>query len=100
MSRRQGLYHVNYLAKFSEDLYNGSYEIVQVNTNGTVHLQIGDSIGFCNIQLLNHTENKTRDVLCVTYDVQYTLDVEASALYMMPSQWLDTMTDYSLNNES
>jgi hypothetical protein len=41
MDRRQSLYHVNYLTKFSEDPYDGSYEIVQVNTNGTVHLQIG-----------------------------------------------------------
>jgi hypothetical protein len=52
MDRRQSLYHVNYLTKFSEDPNDGSYEIVQVNTNGTVHLQMGAVTDTVNIHLL------------------------------------------------
>jgi hypothetical protein len=46
------LYHNDYLAKFSQDPYDGPYNIVQVNTNGTVHLQMGAVMDTVNICLL------------------------------------------------
>jgi hypothetical protein len=46
------LYRNDYLAKFSQDPYDGPYNIVQVNTNGTVRLQMGAVTDTVNIRLL------------------------------------------------
>jgi hypothetical protein len=46
------LYRNDYLAKFSQDPYDGPYQIVQVNTNGTVRLQMNAVTDTVNIRLL------------------------------------------------
>ena len=46
------LYRNDYITKFSQDPYDGPYNIVQVNTNGTVRLQMGAVTDTVNICLL------------------------------------------------
>ena len=46
------LYHVDSLSKYSENPYDGPYEIVQVNTNGTVRLKMDAVTDTVNIRLL------------------------------------------------
>jgi hypothetical protein len=46
------LYRNDYLAKFSQDPYDGPYRIVQVNKNGIVRLQMGAVTDTVNIRLI------------------------------------------------
>ena len=46
------LYRIDSLSKYSENPYDGPYKIVQVNTNGTVHLKKGAVTDTVNIRLL------------------------------------------------
>jgi hypothetical protein len=46
------LYRVDSLSKYSENPYDGPYEIVQVNTNGTVRLKMDAVTDTVNIRLL------------------------------------------------
>jgi protein associated with RNAse G/E len=46
------LYRVDSLSKYSENPYDGPYEIVQVNTNGTVWLKMDAVTDTVNIRLL------------------------------------------------
>jgi protein associated with RNAse G/E len=46
------LYRVDSLSKYSENQYDGPYQIVQVNTNGTVRLKMDAVTDTVNIRLL------------------------------------------------
>ena len=46
------LYRVDSLSKYSENPYDGPYEIVRVNTNGTVRLKMDAVTDTVNIRLL------------------------------------------------
>jgi hypothetical protein len=46
------LYRNNYLAKYSQDPYDGPYHIVRANNNGTVRLKMGAVTDTVNIRLL------------------------------------------------
>jgi hypothetical protein len=46
------LYRNDYLAKYSQDPYDGPYRIVRVNTNGTVRLKMGAVTDTVNIRLI------------------------------------------------
>jgi len=46
------LYRNDYLAKYSQDPYDGPYRIVRVNTNGTVRLEMGAVTDTVNIRLI------------------------------------------------
>ena len=46
------LYRVDWMSKYNENPSEGPYEIVQVNTNGTVRLKRGAVIDTVNIRLL------------------------------------------------
>ena len=46
------LYRIEWVSKYNENPYEGPYEIVQVNTNGTVRLKKGAVTDTVNIRLL------------------------------------------------
>jgi hypothetical protein len=46
------LYHIDSLSKYSENPYEGPYQIMHVYTNGTVQLKVGAVMDTVNIRLL------------------------------------------------
>lgn len=51
------LYRIEWVSKYNENPYEGPYEIVQVNTNGTVRLKKGAVTDTVNIRLLKPYKN-------------------------------------------